>query len=80
VILICTPKIWKKDLIARLWRSCAQIRRPQFCRREREREREREKFCREFQVSNVEQICLREQEIVDKEKVFSTSLDPEIFC
>ncbi len=48
--------------------------------RERERETEREKFCREFQVSNVEQICLREQEIVDKEKVFSTSLDPEIFC
>ncbi len=74
MILICTPNIWKKDLIARLWRSCAQIRRPQFCRRERE------KFCREFHVSNVEQICLREQEIVDKEKVFSTSLDPEIFC
>jgi hypothetical protein len=49
-------------------------------KREREREREREKFCREFQVSNVEQICLREQEIVDKEKVFSTSSDPEIFC
>jgi len=45
-----------------------------------EREKEREKFCREFQVSNVEQICLREQEIVDKEKVFSTSLDREIFC
>ncbi len=48
--------------------------------RERERERERKKFCREFRVSNVEQICLREQEIVDKEKVFSTSLDREIFC
>ncbi len=53
--LICTPKIWKKVLIARLRRSCAEILRPQFCRRERE------KFCREFQVSNVEQICLREQ-------------------
>jgi len=40
VILICTPKIWKKVLIARLWRSCAEIRRPQFWRRERERSSE----------------------------------------